>query len=233
MTQNLAPCPERLYNTEMDAKNLQFEFFDSYTLITPKALGPLELDHLPAFVEDLLLQKKQDVVMILGSIDTVFSSHLTAFVQVYRLLKSFNLRFIIVDISPAVLNVMQMTQLDSLLPLFLTLEDFRSAQQSQAKPEMKGRLDFSYVLTPVADGIVVKCLGYMAFGDQVRKLQSEISSKPKLTLDISEVGYMDTRVLIMISDLASKSTVEIQGASNVIRELFDQHRLQAKVKFVD
>jgi hypothetical protein len=44
---------------------------------------------------------------------------------------------------------------------------------------------------------------------------------------------MDTRVLIMISDLASKSTVEIQGASNVIRELFDQHRLQAKVKFVD
>lgn len=217
----------------MDAKNLQFQVCDTYTLVTPTVLGPSELDHLPAFVEDLLLQKKQDVVMSLANIDTVFSSHLTAFVQVYRLLKSFNLRFMIADISPAVLNVMQMTQLDSLLPLFLSLEDYTASLGSQSKSETTGSLDFKYSIQDKGASIEVKCNGYMAFGDQVRKMQSEISGKQSVVIDLAEVGYMDTRVLIMIADLASKSKVSVQGASNVIRELFEQHRLQGKVTFIE
>jgi len=218
----------------MDNKNLQFEICEGYTLLTPKLLGPSELDHLPSFVEELLLQRKQDIVLSLGAIETVFSSHLTAFVQVYRLLKSFNLKFILVDISPAVLNVMQMTQLDSLLPLFLSLRDFRESRAQAIPAETSADiLDFNYTVEQTPGQALAVCKGYMAFGDKVRDLQLQLVGIPIVHFDMTEVGYLDTRVLIMLADLATRSTVKISGASNVIRELFEQHRLQSKVQFLD
>ena len=218
----------------MDNKNLQFEICEGYTLLSPKVLGPNELDHLPSFVEELLLQRKQDIVLNLGSIETVFSSHLTAFVQVYRLLKSFNLKFILAEISPAVLNVMQMTQLDSLLPIFLSLNDFRESRtQSEPVAFAQSELDFSYTIEKSVTQSTATCKGYMAFGEKVRDLQLQLAGGASIRFDLTEVGYLDTRVLIMIADLASRASVEISGASNVIRELFEQHRLQGKVQFID
>jgi len=222
-----------LYNSSMDARNLQFEIQEGYTLVRPKVLGPGELDHLPSYIESLLLQRKQDVVLSLENVETVFSSHLTAIVQVYRLLKSFNLKFIISDISPAVLNVMQMTQLDSLLPLFLTLQDYRDALKSRSPTNAAGSLDFDFSMEEVGHKTVVTCKGYMAFGEKVRQLQAQLDGKEQVELDLSSVGYMDTRVLIMIADLATRSTFAIRGASNVVRELFDQHRMQGKVEFLE
>ncbi|HSQ43036.1 MAG TPA: STAS domain-containing protein [Fibrobacteraceae bacterium] len=219
-----------MYNLHMEETTLKFEIADLYTLIAPEALGPAELDRLPSFVEELLVQKKQDVVISLAKVDTVFSSHLTAFVQVYRLLKSFNLRFIIVDISPAVLNVLQMTQLDSLLPLFLTLPDFREslAIKNQSVPEM---VDFHYRIDNLdGDLCKVSCSGYMSFGQQVRNLQRDLADRTHILLDIKEVGYMDTRVLIMLADLADKVNLEVCGVSNVVQELFEQHRLVGRIK---
>lgn len=218
----------------MESKNLQFEIFDGFSLVTPKLLGPGELDRLPAFVEDLLLQKKQDVVLSLVHIQTVFSSHLTAFVQVYRLMKSFNLRLIVVDISPAVLNVLQMTQLDSLLPLFLSIQDYKDSLGTVAGASPKeSHLDFTFTIQE-SDGVAVaRCKGYMAFGDSVRDLQSALNGHPKIRLDLSAVGYMDTRVLIMVADFANKAELEVVGASAVIRELFEQHRLLGKINLQD
>jgi len=222
-----------MYNGTMDEKNLPYEICDGFTLLTPKVLGPNELDHLSGYVEELLVQKKQELVLCLVNVETVFSSHLTAFVQVYRLLKSFNLRFIIADISPAVLNVMQMTQLDSLLPLFLTIQDYKDAVALKAEDSASPALDFTYSLQSKDGAVQVECRGYMSFGENVRKLQSELLDKSNIRIDLSQVGYMDTRVLIMLADLASRSVIEVVGASNVIRELFEQHRIQNKVKFVD
>jgi len=217
----------------MEVRNLSFEISEGYTLVRPKQLGPSELDHLPTYVESVLLERKQDVVLSLENVETVFSSHLTALVQIYRLLKSFNLKFIITDISPAVLNVMQMTQLDSLLPLFLCLQDFKDALKSRGTTAPSGALDFSFVIEDKGSKCVVTCKGYMAFGDRVRQLQAQLEGKHQVELDLSAVGYMDTRVLIMISDLATRMTFVVRGASNVVRELFEQHRMQGKVEFVE
>lgn len=211
------------------------EIRDNYTFFAPQELDPLALDDLPAYVESLLGQKKQDLVLSLAHIDTVFSMHLTAFVQLYRLLKGFNQRFIIVDISPAVLNVLQMTQLESLLPLFLTLQDYLDSIQKSSVP-VNGpgsELGFTYTLVTQGEKISVKCQGYMAFGEKVRTMQKDVESFASIEFDFSAVGYIDTRVLILIGDLASRHTVGIRGASDVIRELFQQHRLQARVTYLD
>lgn len=218
----------------MDNEEFKADVRDGYTFFAPAELDPTALDGLPAFVENLLMQKKQDLVLSLAHIDTVFSMHLTAFVQLYRLLKGFNQRFIIVDISPAVLNVMQMTQLESLLPLFLTLQDYLDSVQKKAPDDSTAaELGFEYKCSVDGERIRVECKGYMAFGEKIRHLQSEVGRYSRILFDLSGVGYVDTRVLILIGDLASHHTVEIVGASNVIRELFQQHRLQGRVSYLD
>lgn len=220
----------------MEGHKLTAKIQEGFTLVTPSQLGPAELDHLPAFVENLLLQQNQEVVLSLASIETVFSSHLTAFVQVYRLLKSFHLRFVVVDISPAVLNVMQMTQLDSLLPLFLSLDDYlesRKPNKVDSQSPAVGKLDFHYLTSKEGETLVVTCNGYMSFGPKVRDMQKELDHAHHVALDLSAVGYMDTRVLILVADLARHKSVEIRGASNVLRELFEEHRLDDKVRFVE
>ncbi|GEM_PF-3241715 len=221
----------------MEGHKLTARIQEGFTIVTPSQLGPAELDHLPAYVENLLLQQNQEVVLSLASIETVFSSHLTAFVQVYRLLKSFHLRFVVVDISPAVLNVMQMTQLDSLLPLFLSLDDYLESRKPNKSdpqnPSVAGKLDFQYLTSKEGETLVVTCNGYMSFGPKVRDMQKELDHAHHVALDLSAVGYMDTRVLILVADLARHKSVEIRGASNVLRELFEEHRLDDKVRFVE
>ncbi len=221
----------------MEGHKLTARIQEGFTIVTPSQLGPAELDHLPAYVENLLLQQNQEVVLSLASIETVFSSHLTAFVQVYRLLKSFHLRFVVVDISPAVLNVMQMTQLDSLLPLFLSLDDYLESRKPNKSdpqnPSAIGKLDFHYSTSKEGENLVVTCNGYMSFGAKVRDMQKELDHAHHVALDLSAVGYMDTRVLILVADLARHKSVEIRGASNVLRELFEEHRLDDKVRFVE
>lgn len=219
----------------MENEAYQAEIREGYTFFAPAELDPAALDGLPAYVEGLLMQKKQDLVLSLAHIDTVFSMHLTAFVQLYRLLKSFNQRFIIVDISPAVLNVMQMTQLESLLPLFLTHQDFMDSLQKKSPSDSlpAGEAAFDYALQAEGERVTVLCKGYMAFGERVRHLQTELAPFARITLDLAGVGFVDTRVLLLIGDLASRHAIEVRGASNVIRELFQQHRLQSKVSYLD
>lgn len=218
----------------MDNEAKTAEIRDGYTYFAPQELDPLALDDLPAYVESLLAQKKQDLVLSLIHIETVFSMHLTAFVQLYRLLKGFNQRFIIVDISPAVLNVLQMTQLESLLPLFLTLQDYLDSVQKTAADAAPAsdELGFEYAVVPQGDKALVKCSGYMAFGEKIRLLQKELVSFSRIEFDFTGVGYVDTRVLLMLGDLTARHTVEIRGASDVIRELFQQHRLQSRISYL-
>lgn len=218
----------------MSHDTLHYEIRDDFTLITPLQLGPEELDDIPAMIEDLLTQKKQDVVLSLDHVSTVFSTHLTAFVQIYRLMQGFQLKLVVVDISPAVLNVMQMTQLDSLIPLYLSLEDYvESRSNLSAQGTSTEELSFSYQIETTAEGIKVLCKGYMAYGPQTRTLYGKISESKNILLDLTQVGYMDTRVLIMVSDLANKTNITVQGATNVIRELFEQHRIDSRVQFIE
>lgn len=218
----------------MTSNSSMFDIKDKYTLLQPKVLGPEEIDFLPSQVKEILVTKKQNIVFSLLHIDTIFSSHLTTFVQIYRLLHSFNLQLIITDLSPSVLNVLQMTQLDSLLTLHLTLQDFEDSLTENQNVLLNTKdLEFNYQIESTSEGTVVHCEGYMSFGQNIRILQKELEGHATIKFDIKKVGYMDTRVLIMLADISKKSQLEISGASNVILELFDQHRLASKITFVD
>lgn len=218
-----------------DSARIKTEIHDGFSLIVPDSLESTELDGLSSLAEKMLIEKKQDVVLSLRNVDTVFSVHLTIFVQLYKLLKSFNLRFIITDISPAVLNVMQMTQLENLLPLYLTLDHFQDslrAEESISDTDEE-KVRFSFHIDESQGEPVVECHGYLEFGEEVRRLQEVLDSKKSFTLDFQDVGYVDTRVLILLSDMAEEHFIKVRGASNVIQELFDEHHLTSKFELVD
>jgi hypothetical protein len=56
------------------------EVKEGYSLIIPESLESAILEKLPSEIEQLLIEKKQDVVLSLRNVDTVFSVHLTVFV---------------------------------------------------------------------------------------------------------------------------------------------------------
>jgi anti-anti-sigma factor len=215
----------------MEQQSFRTDIRDGYTLLSPKDLDPSVLDGLLACAEKLLKEKKQDLVLSLEHIDTVFSTHLTAFVQLYRMLKNNNQRFIMVNISAPILNVMQMTQLESLFPIYLTLQDYLASVQKTESETAKNEMDFTYQINPNGDRAVAVCKGYIAFGDKIRKMQIELQKYTEIILDLSDTGYMDTQALALIGEFATGHKIVIRGASSAIRELFRQHHLQGKISY--
>jgi anti-anti-sigma factor len=220
-------------------KFIETEIKQVYSLIVPKNLEAGVLDQLGGLAEKLLIERKQDIVLSLRHIETVFSVHLTVFVQLYKLLKSFNLKFVIVDISPAVLNVMQMTQLENLLPLFLSIDHYEESLAdgdsgvSGTKESLDEEVSFSYQISNEQEPVVVYCEGYMAFGEGILRLQELLDEHKAFTLDFEKVGYIDTRVLILLSDMAEEHFITIANASNVLIELFEQHHILEKFTVLD
>jgi anti-anti-sigma factor len=206
---------------------------ENYTLLTPFDLSANELEKLHSLVEEVLMIKKQDIVLSLKNIENVYSVHLTAFVQIYKLLKGQNLNFIITDISPAVLNVMQMTQLESLLSLHLSLNDYEDFIRGKSANTSEKELSFFYEIENTSLRPVIRCHGYMIFGTEVIKFKEECDKYESYVLDMTEVGYVDARVLILLSDLADSATIQVRGASSVLLELFEKHRLDQKLRIED
>lgn len=220
-----------------ETNELNYDVFEHYTLIKSDNLDVDKLEVLIPLVNKILSEKKQDIVLSLKGVDYLYSMHLTIFVQLYKLLKSFNSKFIIVDLSSAVLNLMQTTQLENLLQIHLTLQAYEEVA-TQKKKLSKTNQDktnesstFSFVLKEQSN--VIECKGFMNFGPVIFKLQETIIANPNCIVDFREVGYIETRCLILFSELADSAVFKIRGVSEILEELFEQHHLLEKFKIID
>jgi anti-anti-sigma factor len=210
---------------------LNHETRAGYHILFPENLNEDEVDGLIPLVEKLLMEKQQDVVLSLALIDSVFSVHLTAFIQLYKLLKNFRLKFILVDLSPAVLNVLQMTHLENLLSLYLSVDDFTEELEQRQVPEISDMSDlsFKYQIQQEDDFVVVQCEGHMTASEELFALKKELEQDHTIILDLKRIGYMDNHALIVIGGLASQANVTIRKASNVIIELLELNQLLHRV----
>jgi anti-anti-sigma factor len=80
-----------------------------------------------AKIESALKTKKQDVLLSLEPVGVLYSSHLAIFVRIHQMMHRNNLRFIISDVSPEIMNLLQITQLDSIFSIYKTLDDFKNS----------------------------------------------------------------------------------------------------------
>ncbi|MGL1901417.1 MAG: STAS domain-containing protein [Fibrobacterales bacterium] len=192
---------------------------EKYHCFTPEELRESIIDEIYLFVEKKMMQEQKDVVFDLQHIESIFSQHLTMFLKLFKLLDSFDLQFVLVGMTPAVLNVIQMTQLDGYLRLCMNCEEYEGLAQNDRN---KGGVSFSCRVSENSIGEQIMNLdGFVSRTEQFNHCLKKL--KPgKVVLDFEHVGFIDAESLIAISAMRNEHDIYIKNPSKAIIELLEE-----------
>jgi anti-anti-sigma factor len=184
-------------------------------------------------IESALKIKKQDVLLSLEPVGVLYSSHLAIFVRIHQLMHKNNLRFIISDVSPEIMNLLQITQLDSIFSIYKTSDDFKNSLKIAEDESNNSGQSFEWELEKTDNesaNIIFK--GNMLAGEQLDKLQKNIADFFSLSFDFSALQSMDSASIAFLDKIADKHSISIKGASEELVEQFRQKFIYGKVKLI-
>jgi len=162
-------------------------------------------------IENALKEKMQDIVFSLSSIRVLYSSHLAVFVRINQILRKNNLRFVLTDISPEIKNLLQITQLDNIFPVYKTFEDFQNSDITN-KPDLE--TDFEWqIVKDNENSANVMCKGNMTESETFDELQKNIMDFQNISFDFSKLQSMDAAAIAFFKKMASENSVKITGAN--------------------
>jgi anti-anti-sigma factor len=186
-----------------------------------------------AKIESALKTKKQDVLISLAPVGVLYSSHLAIFVRIHQMMHRNNLHFIISDVSPEIMNLLQITQLDSIFSIHKTSEDFLNSLKGSENGSSDSAQSFEWDLEKNDDkSASVTCKGNMLAGEKLDELQKSIADFFSLTFDFSNLQSMDSTAITFLDQIADKHSISIKGASEELVEHFRQKFLYGKVKLI-
>jgi len=183
-------------------------------------------------IEDALRGKKQDVLLSLASVGVLYSSHLAILVKMHQVMSKNNLRFVLTDISPEIKNLLQITQLDSILSIYENIDSFKDNLKALEEKQLPV-INFEWQILKNSEEIAtVICKGDMIIGEQLDELQKNIFDFYSITFDFSELQSMDSAAITFLERLADKNSISIVGAKEKLIELFHKRFLYGKVKLI-
>ncbi|GBU24101.1 hypothetical protein R83H12_00727 [Fibrobacteria bacterium R8-3-H12] len=184
-------------------------------------------------IEGALKVKKQDVLLSLEPVGVLYSSHLAIFVRIHQMMHKNNLHFIISDVSPEIMNLLQITQLDSIFSIYKTSEDFKNSLKSTANELNHLEQSFEWQLKKIDDESAnITCKGNMIAGEQLEELQKSILDFFSITFDFSDLQSMDSAAITFLDRIADKHSISIKGAGEHLVEQFRQKFIYGKVKLI-
>jgi anti-sigma B factor antagonist len=94
--------------------------------------GEIDLHYAPSVRKEILgvLERSRDLLVDLSGVETIDSSGIATLVEAFQLAKSKQIRFGLVSISEAVSDVLTLTRLTNVFPIFDDLESFVAAEPS-------------------------------------------------------------------------------------------------------
>jgi len=192
-----------------------------------------DFHHIFAKIENALKAKKQDVLLSLEPVGVLYSSHLAIFVRIHQMMHRNNLRFIISDVSPEIMNLLQITQLDSIFSIYKTSDDFKNSLKSAENGSNGSAQSFEWTLNKKdKESADIICKGNMIAGNKLDELQKSISDFFSLNFDFSALQSMDSVAITFLDQIADKHSISIKGASEELVEQFRQKFIYGKVKLI-
>jgi len=186
-----------------------------------------------AKIESALKTKKQDVLLSLEPVGVLYSSHLAIFVRIHQMMHRNNLHFIISDVSPEIMNLLQITQLDSIFSIYKTSDDFLNSLKNTENELNHSAQAFEWQLKKNDnESADIICKGNMLACEQLDELQKSILDFFSLNFDFSDVQSMDSAAITFLDRIADKHSISIKGASNLLVEQFRQKFIYGKVKLI-
>jgi len=192
-----------------------------------------DFHHIFAKIENALKTKKQDVLLSLEPVGVLYSSHLAIFVRIHQMMHKSNLRFIISDVSPEIMNLLQITQLDTIFSIYKTSDDFKNSLKNAENALNNSAQDFEWQLNKRDnESADVICKGNIIAGNKLDELQKSVLDFFSLNFDFSAVQSMDSTAITFLDRIADKHSISIKGASEELIEQFRQKFIYGKVKLV-
>jgi len=184
-------------------------------------------------IEEILLVKKQDLLLSLATVGVLYSSHLAMLVRIHQLMHKNNLRFVISDISSEIKNLLQITQLDSIFSTFETIDDFKNSLKKNAEEHPLPQTNFEWQITKTDKDVAnVTCQGNMFAGEQLDKLQESVSDFYSIIFDFSNLQSMDGASITFLDKFADSHSVSVAGANEELIEQFRQKLIYGKMKLL-
>jgi len=186
-----------------------------------------------AKIESALKAKKQDVLLSLAPVGVLYSSHLAIFVRIHQMMHRNNLHFIIIDVSPEIMNLLQITQLDSIFSIYKTSADFKNSLKKTENKLNNSEQSFEWQLNKKDnESVDIICKGNMLAGGQLDELQKSVLDFFSITFDFSDLQSMDSAAITFLDRIADKHSISIKGASELLVEQFRQKFIYGKVKLI-
>ena len=184
-------------------------------------------------IENALKTKKQNVLLSLEPVGVLYSSHLAIFVRIHQMMHKNNLHFIISDVSPEIMNLLQITQLDSIFSIYKTLDDFKISLKNAENELDHLAQNFEWHLEKNDDESAnIICKGNMLAGGQLDELQKSVLDFFSIVFDFSDLQSMDSAAITFLDRIADKHSISIKGASEQLVEQFRQKFIYGKVKLI-
>jgi anti-anti-sigma factor len=182
-------------------------------------------------IDAALKEKMQDVVLSLSSVTVLYSSHLAVFVRINQVLRKNNLRFTLVDISPEIKNLLQITQLDSIFPVFETMEDFKNSSRDSKGHSQKTNFEWQ-IVKDSDDSANVMCKGDMQACESLDELHKSILDFCNISFDFSKLQSIDKASLSLLDTLSNKHAIQVAGASEDVAKLLSEKQIYGKIKIL-
>jgi len=192
-----------------------------------------DFHHIFTKIENALKTKKQDVLLSLEPVGVLYSSHLAIFVRIHQMMHRSNLRFVISDVSPEIMNLLQITQLDTIFSIYKTSDDFKNSLKSTENGLSNSTHDFEWQLNKHDnESADVICKGNIIAGNKLDELQKSVLDFFSLNFDFSAVQSIDSTAITFLDRIADKHSISIKGASGELIEQFRQKFIYGKVKLI-
>jgi anti-anti-sigma regulatory factor len=148
------------------------------------------------------------------------------------MLRKKNLHFVLVDISPEIRNLLQITQLDSIFSVYDSVSAFRNSLKYAEKNASAGP-NFEWQIVKTDENTIsVICKGDMAVGDSLEELQKNIVSYSNISFDFSKLSSMDSASIALMESVVNKHSVQISGANEAVVQQLQQKSICEKIKLL-
>ena len=179
------------------------------------------------------MESSKNIVLSFAKVETIFSIHLSNIIKLFKKLKKLNLKLILTDISIPVLNVLQMTRMDTLLPLYITFDDFMASGEELLTFSKENGLRFEYRIGDKNGVEHVFLEGFLVNNALFKDMLKQISGDCLLHLNFNELAFVEWDALEVLVEMTKTRRIAIEGASPLVIEFLEDKEVAEKFVLED
>lgn len=202
---------------------------NGYSLILLENVSSQELGEAKAAISEILGQATRRVAINLESFRNIFSPEISLIVKIHKEVAAAQGELAIVNASAEVENVLRTTNVDRLIPIYRTVEEYEVdrnflGKEAPTPPEPELRVTSQGLLaTVVLSGMIT---GPQKERDLTKALSSIDGSVKFVEIDLANLSLIDSLVIggmVRFADQFRKrgGTIACARANRIIRDLFD------------